>query len=142
MSRMTIFAQTRSMRCHCLLPCYRRSRKQKSSHLSKISLYRLRTSLFTSDHADYHGIYCGSLPKRDAAYHQGTAWGFLLGGFLSAYAKSPRPFAGMHQRAAFPARAGASSSDRQWLYRLDLRNFRRGCTSQSKRMLCAGMERR
>lgn len=41
----------------------------------------------TSDHADYHGIYCGSLPKRDAAYHQGTAWGFLLGGFLSAYAK-------------------------------------------------------
>ena len=26
--------------------------------------------------------------------------------------------------------------------RLDLRNFRRGCTSQSKRMLCAGMERR
>lgn len=41
----------------------------------------------TSDHSDYHGIYCGSLPKRDAAYHQGTAWGFLLGGFLSAYAK-------------------------------------------------------
>lgn len=41
----------------------------------------------TSDHTDYHGIYCGSLPKRDAAYHQGTAWGFLLGGFLTAYAK-------------------------------------------------------
>ena len=41
----------------------------------------------STDHADYHGIYCGSLPKRDAAYHQGTAWGFLLGGFLSAYAK-------------------------------------------------------
>lgn len=39
------------------------------------------------DHKDYHPIYCGSLPKRDAAYHQGTAWGFLLGGFLSAYMK-------------------------------------------------------
>lgn len=39
------------------------------------------------DHADYHGIYNGSLPKRDAAYHQGTAWGFLLGGFLTAYLK-------------------------------------------------------
>lgn len=39
------------------------------------------------DHKDYHGIYCGSLPKRDAAYHQGTAWGFLLGGFLTAYLK-------------------------------------------------------
>lgn len=39
------------------------------------------------DHPDYHGIYCGALAKRDAAYHQGTAWGFLLGGFLSAYMK-------------------------------------------------------
>ena len=39
------------------------------------------------DHKDYHGIYCGSLPKRDAAYHQGTAWGFLMGGFLTAYLK-------------------------------------------------------
>ncbi len=43
-------------------------------------------SLSTS-HPDYHGIYCGALAKRDAAYHQGTAWGFLLGGFLSAYLK-------------------------------------------------------
>lgn len=39
------------------------------------------------EHKDYHGIYCGSLPKRDAAYHQGTAWGFLMGGFLTAYMK-------------------------------------------------------
>ena len=39
------------------------------------------------DHPDYHGIYCGALAKRDTAYHQGTAWGFLLGGFFSAYMK-------------------------------------------------------
>lgn len=39
------------------------------------------------DHPDYHGIYCGALAKRDAAYHQGIAWGFLLGGFFSAYMK-------------------------------------------------------
>ncbi len=39
------------------------------------------------EHKDYHGIYCGSLPKRDAAYHQGTSWGFLMGGFLTAYMK-------------------------------------------------------
>ncbi len=38
-------------------------------------------------HKDYHPIYVGSLPKRDAAYHQGTAWGFLLGGFITAYTK-------------------------------------------------------
>jgi predicted glycogen debranching enzyme len=39
------------------------------------------------DHKDYHPIYCGSLPKRDAAYHQGTAWGYLMGGFITAYVK-------------------------------------------------------
>ena len=39
------------------------------------------------DHKDYHPIYIGSLSKRDHAYHQGTVWGFLLGGFISAYVK-------------------------------------------------------
>lgn len=39
------------------------------------------------DHKDYHPIYIGALSKRDAAYHQGTAWGFLLGGFITAYVK-------------------------------------------------------
>ena len=39
------------------------------------------------DHEDYHPIYIGSLPKRDAAYHQGPAWGFILGGFITAYTK-------------------------------------------------------
>ena len=39
------------------------------------------------DHKDYHPIYIGALEKRDAAYHQGTAWGFLLGGFITAYVK-------------------------------------------------------
>lgn len=41
----------------------------------------------STNHPDYHGIYCGALEKRDAAYHQGTAWGFLLGGFITAYLK-------------------------------------------------------
>ena len=41
----------------------------------------------SADHKDYHGIYAGLLPKRDRAYHQGTAWGFLLGGFFTAYLK-------------------------------------------------------
>lgn len=39
------------------------------------------------DHKDYHPIYLGSLDKRDHAYHQGTSWGFLLGGFITAYMK-------------------------------------------------------
>ena len=41
----------------------------------------------SADHKEYHGIYAGLLPKRDRAYHQGTAWGFLLGGFFTAYLK-------------------------------------------------------
>lgn len=40
------------------------------------------------EHKDYHPIYLGALEKRDAAYHQGTAWGFLLGGFITAYVKT------------------------------------------------------
>jgi predicted glycogen debranching enzyme len=38
-------------------------------------------------HPDYHPIYLGALSKRDEAYHQGTAWGFLMGSFITAYIK-------------------------------------------------------
>ena len=37
------------------------------------------------DDNEYHPTYEGCLDKRDHAYHQGTSWGFLLGGFLTAY---------------------------------------------------------
>lgn len=37
------------------------------------------------DNKEYHPTYEGCLDKRDHAYHQGTSWGFLLGGFLTAY---------------------------------------------------------
>lgn len=47
--------------------------------------YGLRT-LDTQD-PDYHGLYKGDLAKRDEAYHQGTSWAFLLGGFITAYLK-------------------------------------------------------
>lgn len=39
------------------------------------------------DDPEYKGIYQGALEKRDRAYHQGTAWGFLLGPFIEAYLK-------------------------------------------------------
>lgn len=48
--------------------------------------YGMRT--LSPDHPDYHGLYRGSLRKRDEAYHQGTAWPFLLGAFFSAYRKT------------------------------------------------------
>lgn len=47
--------------------------------------YGLR-SLSYEDEA-YKGIYFGELHDRDAAYHQGTAWAFPLGGLITAYVK-------------------------------------------------------
>jgi predicted glycogen debranching enzyme len=37
------------------------------------------------DHADYKSAYDGDLRARDAAYHQGTVWGWLIGPFLDAW---------------------------------------------------------
>ena len=39
------------------------------------------------DHPDYRPTYEGDLRARDAAYHQGTVWGWLIGPFVDAYLK-------------------------------------------------------
>lgn len=44
--------------------------------------YGLRT--LAPRHADYKGTYVGTLAYRDSAYHQGTVWPWLLGGYLTA----------------------------------------------------------
>ncbi len=36
---------------------------------------------------DYRPLYKGSPLDRDSAYHQGTVWGWLIGGFVDAYRK-------------------------------------------------------
>jgi predicted glycogen debranching enzyme len=38
-------------------------------------------------HPDYKPKYYGDLRTRDAAYHQGTVWGWLIGPFIDAYLK-------------------------------------------------------
>jgi predicted glycogen debranching enzyme len=38
-------------------------------------------------HPDYKAKYYGDLRARDAAYHQGTVWGWLIGPFLDAWLK-------------------------------------------------------
>lgn len=38
-------------------------------------------------HRDYHARYDGDLWSRDAAYHQGTVWAWLIGHFLDAWLK-------------------------------------------------------
>ena len=39
------------------------------------------------DHPDFKPTYSGDLRSRDAAYHQGTVWGWLIGPFIDAYLK-------------------------------------------------------
>src|SRR5688572_20231786 len=40
------------------------------------------------DHPDYKARYDGDLRSRDAAYHQGTVWGWLIGPFVDAWLKT------------------------------------------------------
>jgi len=39
------------------------------------------------DHPDYKAMYFGDLRARDAAYHQGTVWAWLIGPFIDAWLK-------------------------------------------------------
>jgi predicted glycogen debranching enzyme len=39
----------------------------------------------SKDHPDYKQRYDGDLRARDAAYHQGTVWGWLIGPFIDAW---------------------------------------------------------
>jgi len=48
--------------------------------------YGLR-SLSTKD-KDYVGHYLGNVFERDSAYHQGTVWAWLIGPYISAYARA------------------------------------------------------
>ena len=48
-----------------------------------LTSYGLR-SLAPSDGA-FFGIYTGDQTRRDAAYHQGTVWAWLLGPFVEAH---------------------------------------------------------
>lgn len=56
-------------------------------------LEKVRTELLTPaglrtlsrDHPDYKPSYCGDLRTRDAAYHQGTVWAWLIGPFIDAW---------------------------------------------------------
>jgi predicted glycogen debranching enzyme len=43
----------------------------------------LRT--LSPSHPDYKRVYFGDLRSRDAAYHQGTVWPWLMGGFVDAW---------------------------------------------------------
>jgi predicted glycogen debranching enzyme len=48
--------------------------------------YGMRT--LPPEHPDYHGVFTGDWRTRDAMYHQGPAWSWLLGPFISAHLRA------------------------------------------------------
>ena len=48
-----------------------------------LTAYGLRT--LSAEHPDYKAHYRGDLRSRDAAYHQGTVWPWLIGHYIDAY---------------------------------------------------------
>ena len=48
--------------------------------------YGLRT--LSRDSEDYRGRYLGGMYQRDSAYHQGTVWPWLIGHFITAFART------------------------------------------------------
>ncbi|HEY3515796.1 MAG TPA: amylo-alpha-1,6-glucosidase, partial [Gammaproteobacteria bacterium] len=64
-------------------------------HDELLTPFGLRT--LSPKHPDYQPKYCGDLRSRDAAYHQGTVWSWLLGPFIDAW------------RRAFPDDTGAAA---------------------------------
>ncbi len=52
---------------------------------SLLTRFGLRT--LSGDHPDYKAHYRGNLRARDAAYHQGTVWPWLIGHFIDAHLK-------------------------------------------------------
>lgn len=57
----------------------------------RVALQRLITPVglrsLAPGHPDYKPKYFGDLRTRDAAYHQGTVWGWLIGPFIDAWLK-------------------------------------------------------
>jgi predicted glycogen debranching enzyme len=55
------------------------------AHTTLLTPVGLRS--LSPDHTDYKPTYDGDLRARDAAYHQGTVWAWLIGPFIDAWLK-------------------------------------------------------
>lgn len=89
------------------------------------------------EHPAYHGRYVGALSARDAAYHQGTAWGWLMGEYLLAHLTV---YGGAPGETALLRRLAAPALDTLWeggiggiaeIFDADAPHISRGCFSQA-----------
>ena len=88
-------------------------------------------------HPDYKSCYDGDLRARDAAYHQGTVWAWLIGPFVDAWLRSPP--GGPAPSQAFPPRLRGPPG--RSLPRHDQRDLRRRAALHAPRLYRAGVER-
>ncbi len=85
-------------------------------------------------HPDYKARYDGELRARDAAYHQGTVWGWLVGPFVDAWLKTfpddrdepRRVLQGLEQELSSAALGTISE-----IYDAELPFVPRGCVAQA-----------
>ena len=90
------------------------------------------------DHPDYKPRYFGDLRARDAAYHQGTVWGWLIGPFIDAWLKVHPD--DQSRRPRLPG--SAPPAPRPCLRRLHQRDLRRRSALHAPRLHRSGVERR
>ena len=97
-----------------------------------------RTALARSPESpDYKPKYYGDLRARDAAYHQGTVWAWLIGPYIDAWLKVHPGRSG--RRAKIPGRLRPPSG--RCLHRLDQRNLRCRAALHSARLHRTSLER-
>ena len=86
-------------------------------------------------HPDYKPRYDGDLRARDAAYHQGTVWGWLIGPFVDAWLRafpddrSTQRAAAGRPRAASCARPASGTISE--IYDAEPPFTPRGCVAQA-----------
>ena len=89
-------------------------------------------------HPDYKSKYFGDLRSRDAAYHQGTVWAWLIGPLRRCVAEA----ASRRSRRCARLAARLPGTPQRSLRRIDQRDLRRRAAVHSTRLHRAGVERR
>jgi predicted glycogen debranching enzyme len=85
------------------------------------------------DHPDYRPRYDGDLRARDAAYHQGTVWAWLIGPFIDAWLKVHPDRVGAHAllRGFVPQLRQAGVGSVSEIFDAEPPHTPRGCIAQA-----------
>ena len=130
--------RTRSSPSRCAIRCSTRHAGRRAGKGARELLTPVGLRSLGAGHPDYKARYFGDLRARDAAYHQGTVWGWLIGPFIDAWLKvHPEDRAGARRFLD-----GLRRASRPRLRRLDQRSLRRGRAVHPARLHRAGVERR